>query len=111
MTSLSTGRKIGIIARVAAQQAGRNRAVSAAVKAGRAAGSHWGRILHMLWLEVTGFVFLSLAGIFAIAFVRELIHYRAGQTTLQRVVLAICVSILFAWFGFSSFWSVRKRKK
>ena len=43
MANLTTARKLGMIARVAAQQARRSRTFSATMKAGRAAAAHWGR--------------------------------------------------------------------
>jgi hypothetical protein len=109
MANLPTARKIGSIARVAAQHASRSRTLGATIKAGRAAASHWGRALGQLWLEVTGFVFLSLAAVGLLSFFRELAHYQAGQGTKQRVVAAILFTIMFAWFGISSFWRVRKK--
>jgi hypothetical protein len=109
MANLSTARKLSILARVAAQQAGRTRHVGALMKAGRATAAHVGRVLHQLWLEVTGFVFLTLAFIGGTAMVREGLKYRAGETTLTRVVTAVCFTGLFGWFGLSSFWRVWKK--
>lgn len=103
-------RKLGVIMRVAAQQAGRSRSVGAISRAWKATASHTGRVMGQLWLEVTGFVFLCLAGIGAIAFVRELVKYQAGHATSGRVGLAIGFTLLFGWFGISSFWRVRKKK-
>src|ERR1022692_4056445 len=115
MSSASTGRKLGVAARVAtrvmAQQAHRSRTFGAVTKAVRATASHFGRVLGQLWLEVTGFVFLSLAGIGVIAFVRAYAKYQAGHATSSRVVLAMCFTGLFGWFGVSSFWRVRKRSQ
>ena len=42
----------------------------------------FGRILHQLWLEVTGFVFLVLAAIGGVALNRELVKYQAGHGEL-----------------------------
>ena len=109
MPSVSTARKLSILARVAAQHAGRTRTLGAVVKAGRAAAAHWLRVLHQLWLEVTGFVFLALAGIGAIAFMRECAAYHAGKPTVDRIVVAILFTLMFAWFGVSSFWRVRRK--
>jgi hypothetical protein len=64
-----------------------------------------------LWLEVTGFVFLALAGIGVIAFFREYSRYQVGHATSGRVLLALGFSALFGWFGVSSFWRVRKRNQ
>jgi hypothetical protein len=110
MVNISTVRKLGKMARVAAQQAGRSRTLSATMKAGRTAAAHWGRVLGQLWLEVTGFVFLSLAAIGVLSFFRELARYHAGESTSQRMVAAILFTLMFAWFGVSSFWRVRRKK-
>ena len=109
MGKISTARKIGVAARVAAQQVGRSRTFAATLKAGRTAASHWGRVLNQLWLEVTGFVFLSLAAIGVVSLVRELAHNRNLQGSEPRVVAAIVFTLLFAWFGVSSFWRVRRK--
>ena len=115
MSSVSTSRKLGIAARVAgrviSQHARRTRTFSAVAKAARATASHFGRVLGELWLEVTGFVFLALAGIGVIAFFREYTKYQAGHATSSRAVLAVCFAGLFGWFGVSSFWRVRKRSR
>ena len=115
MSSVSTTRKVGIAARVAsrviAERVRRSRGLGAVTKALRATGSHFGRVLGQLWLEVTGFVFLVLAGIGALAFLREYAKYQAGHATSGRVVLAVCFTALFGWFGVSSFWRVRKRNQ
>jgi len=115
MSSLSTGRKLGVAARVATrmvtQRARRTRTFGAVTKAARATASHFGRVLGQLWLEVTGFVFLALAGIGVIAFFREYAKYQAGHATSGRMVLAVCFAGLFGWFGVSSFWRVQKRSQ
>jgi hypothetical protein len=115
MSSVSTTRKLGIAARVAgrviSQRAGRNRTFGAVAKAARTTASHFGRALGQLWLEVTGFVFLALAGIGVIAFFREYNKYQAGHATSSRALLAVCFAGLFAWFGVSSFWRVRKKSQ
>ena len=109
MTKLSTFRKMTILARVVTQSAGRNRTLSAVFKGARTTAAHFGRVLHQLWLEVTGFVFLALAFIGAGAFFREYARYQAGQTTATRVAVAIIFTLTFAWFGASSFWRVWKK--
>jgi hypothetical protein len=91
------------------ERARRGRTLGAVTKAARATASHFGRVLGQLWLEVTGFVFLALAGIGVIAFFREYAKYQNGQATSSRMALAVCFAGLFAWFGVSSFWRVRKK--
>jgi hypothetical protein len=82
------------------------RALSSAVSA---TARSFERVLHQLWLEVTGVVFLIMALSFGGASVREYGKYHAGQAGLGRVVVAICCTVTFAWFGASSFWRVKKK--
>lgn len=105
MSPLSTGRKLGIVARVAGQQVRRTRTFGAVVKAGRITVAGWGRILSQLWLEVTGFVFLALAAVGGLAFWREWVKHSGTG----RLVLAAAFTVLFGWFGASSFWRVGKK--
>src|ERR1700687_5878286 len=70
-----TARKIQLIFHVGAnmvaskvQRSRRGRAVLAGT---RAIARSFGRVLHQLWLEVTGFTLLAIAGIGALAGVRE----------------------------------------
>jgi hypothetical protein len=107
---VSTFRKLGVIARVATQQAGRSRTVGALIKAGRATARSFGHVLHELWLEVTGVVFIFMAGIGGIALAREIAKYQAGQATAGRIAVAICFTLTFAWFGVTSFWRVKKKR-
>jgi hypothetical protein len=109
MANVSTVRKLSIMARIAAEHAGRTQSVRAVLKGARTTAAHFGRVLHQLWLEVTGFVFLALAFIGAGAFFREYARYQAGQTTPGRVAVAIIFTLTFAWFGASSFWRVWKK--
>ncbi|MGH9512358.1 MAG: hypothetical protein ACRD2U_09515 [Terriglobales bacterium] len=104
-------RKLGIAARILGQQLRRTRTFSALMTAGRATSVHFGRIFHQLWLEVTGFVFLALSFIGALALVHEWTKFQAARTNPDRVVLAACFTLIFAWFGFSSFWRVRRRNQ
>ena len=83
--------------------------MSSVLRAGRVTADVFGRILHQLWLEVTGFVFLALSAIGAAALIREYARYQAGKTGPGRVAIAICFTLSFGWFGISSFWRVRKR--
>jgi len=109
MVSVSSARKLTILARVAARQAGQNRTVGAILRGIRTTATHFGRVLHQLWLEVTGFVFLFIAAIGAGALTREYTHYRAAHAGAGRLLLAICFTLTFAWFGVSSFWRVRRK--
>jgi hypothetical protein len=109
MINFSNARKIGTVARAAAKHAGRTRTGNAFLSGMRATASHFGRVLHQLWLEVTGFVFLILAVFGASAIFREYVKYHAGQTTSSHVWIAIGFTLMFGWFGVSSFWRVWRK--
>ncbi len=62
VSKVSTARKIGVVARVAGQQAKRSRTVAGRDAARVATTARaFGRVLHQLWLEVTGLIFLVMA--------------------------------------------------
>jgi hypothetical protein len=100
-----------VVARVASQQAQRSRTVRAAKQAAFTTARAFGGVLRQLWLEVTGVVFLIMALSFAGAAVKEYGKYHAGQAGVERVAVAICFTVTFAWFGVSSFWRVKKKGK
>jgi hypothetical protein len=107
----STVRKIGMVARAMGQLAGRSPTRSALLKGMQATAASFGRVLHQLWLEVTGFTFLVIAAIGGWAGFREYGKYQAGQAAgPAKLILAVCFAVMFAWFGVSSFWRVKKRK-
>ena len=111
VSQISSLRKVGIALRVARGMAGRSRRVNAVMRAARATARSLAHILHLLWLEVTGAVFLAMAGIGGIALAREYAKYAAGHTTAGRVAIAACFTLTFAWFGLSSFWRVHRRSQ
>jgi hypothetical protein len=108
---ISSLRKVGVALRVVRDMAGRSRRVNAAMSAVRATARSFAHILHLLWLEVTGTVFLAMAAFGGIAFVREYSKYAAGRATAARLAIAICFTLTFAWFGLSSFWRVRRKSQ
>jgi hypothetical protein len=100
-----------VVARVATQQAKRSRTFRAAGQAAAATGRAFGRVLHQLWLEVTGVIFLIMALSFGAATVKEYEKYHAGQAGLERTAIAVCATVTFAWFGISSFLRVKRKGK
>jgi len=105
-------RKIKLILRVIANLVERNRTARAMLAGIRATASSFRRILHQLWLEVTGFTFLAMAGIGMVAGMREYGKYQSGHAAGPgRLVLAVCFTVSFTWFGVSSFWRVKRRAK
>jgi len=111
VAGLSLTRKLQLLTRVVGRQAAQSRTMAAVVQAGRVTLRSFGRVLHQLWLEVTGFVFLAMAGIGGIALSREYVKYQAGQTGAGRVVMAVVFCLTFGYFGLSSFWRVRRKKR
>ncbi len=65
--------------------------------------------MHVLWLEVTGVIFLIMALSFGGATVKEYGKYHAGQVGPGRMGAALLFTVAFAWFGLSSFWRVRRK--
>lgn len=107
-----TVRKIKLILRALAQLVERSRTGRALLAAIRATARAFGRVLHQLWLEVTGFMFLAIAGIGAMAGMREYGKYQSGHASGPgRLLLAVCFTVSFTWFGLSSFWRVKRRAK
>lgn len=104
VSKVSTWQKIGVVARVAGKQAGRNRTISAAKRAIGTTLRTFGRVAHQLWLEVMGTVFLAIAGFGVFGFLREYAKFHAGQASAGHVVAAVAFTLIFGWFGVSSFW-------
>lgn len=109
VSKVSTTEKLGVAARVATRQVKRSRTVRAVTGAVTTTARACGRVLHQLWLEVTGLVFLVMAASGGVALAHEYAKYEAGKAGFGRVVVAICFTVTFAWFGVSSFWRVRKK--
>ena len=64
-------------------------------------------ILHRLWLEVTGAVFLGLAAFGGLSAVREWRAYRTGGA-LWEFMLALLFAIMMGGFGIYSFFRARR---
>jgi hypothetical protein len=104
----SAARILASIWRFGADWMGRSR-VGRAVLAGlRATARSLGQTLHRLWLEVTGFTFLAIAAIGAVAGVHEYGKYQSHANGPGRLLLAVVFTASFAWFGASSFWRVKR---
>jgi hypothetical protein len=67
------------------------------------------RGLHSLWLEVTGFFFLVFAALGAAAAWREYRAYAGADTGPGRLLLALAFTLMFAWFGVTSFRRARQK--
>jgi hypothetical protein len=105
-------RRIALIYRAVVNMVDRSRTGHAVLSGIRTTTRSFGRVLHQLWLEVTGFTFLAMAAVGAMAGMREYGKYQSGHATGPgRLLLAICFTVSFTWFGLSSFWRVKKRAK
>ncbi len=96
---------------MATQQAKRSRTVRAVGGALATTARACGRVLHQLWLEVTGVIFLLMAASGGAAWAHEYSRYQAGKVGFGRVAVAICFTLTFAWFGVSSFVRVKKKAR
>ncbi len=84
----------------------RSRTVSAAASAGRVFWGHFSRLARLLWLEVTGLFFVAFAVIGGLAAWHEYSKYKVLS---GRLAAALCFTVIFAWFGLSSFWRARRK--
>ena len=109
MPSRGFGTQGRALLRVAGRKGGESRWVRAFYRAGRVTVSTVGRVLHVLWLEVTGLLFLSLAVVGGAAAIRQYHRYQAGASGAGKAALAAAFALVFAYFGVSSFWKSRKR--
>lgn len=111
VSKISPAMKLGVVARVARQQAGRSRTLKAIKSAVATTVRSFAHALHQLWLEVIGTLFLAIAGFGAVTLVREYLKYEAGRTTAGRVAIAVGFTLMFAWFGLTSFWRVKRKSQ
>lgn len=110
VSSRPSGTVTRAVLRVAGRKTGENRWVRAFYNAGSVTARTFSRVLHVLWLEVTGFFFLVLAIVGGGAAVREYHRHLAGTAGIGKMYLAIAFAVMFGYFGVSSFWKSRKKK-
>jgi hypothetical protein len=66
--------------------------------------------LHVLFLEVSGLIFICFSITVVGAFFREYRKYALHQVGLERVVLAGAIGSMFLYFGLNSFWRARRKR-
>lgn len=110
MGSLSTAKNIARVVRVVGEQAGRNRVFGAVLSGARATVASFAHVLHILWLEVTGFIFLILGMMGAAAGVHEYHRSVIGQANMDKIWASGIFAVLFVYFGISSFWRARRKR-
>jgi hypothetical protein len=106
---ISTWQKAGIVTRVAGRQLGQSRLLRAGFSAVRITADHFGRVVHLLWLQITGVFFLVFAMGGGAAAWREYVRWQAGKIGPGKMALALCFALVFAWFGVSSFYRAMKK--
>jgi thiamine transporter ThiT len=111
MSNISTGRKLGIAARIAGEQMKRTRTYGAVRSGVRATVGHFAAVLRQLWHEITGFIFLAFAAFGGLALVKEYLAYHARGAGSDRVAIAAGFMLVFGWFGVTSFRRARKPRK
>jgi len=94
---------------VAGRKTGESRWVRAICKGASVTLRSTTRLLHILWLEVTGLFFFALAFVGAAAAVREHHRHMAGSGSVAKMLLASGFAVMFTYFGLSSFWRSKKR--
>ena len=95
---------------MAGSRAARQKVVRALWSAGTSTLRSFGRVLHTLFLEVTGLLFTFLMLGFISVTVREYHKYKAGAAPAYKAALAGFFGLMFLWFGITSFWRARRRK-
>ena len=109
MANVPTARKLGIAARIAGAHLKQSRTFGAVMGGVRATVGHFASVVHQLWLEMTGFIFLVFAAAGVLGVVREYNSFHAGKGTTSHLALAAGFTAVFAWFGVSSFWRARSK--
>lgn len=99
----------GVLGRLAGSR-GRTRLLQAIWSASSVALHSIWRVLHLLFLEVTGFLFICFAVVFGGVAVREYHAYTRGTIGPSKAALAGVFAVMFFWFGVSSFWRARRKR-
>src|SRR5271165_3339331 len=96
VTSRGFGTQGRAFPRVAGRKGGENRWVRAFYRAGTVTLRSIGRVAHVLWLEVTGLLFLALAVIGGGAAVRQYHRYQTGTSGAGKIVVGAAFALIFA---------------
>lgn len=105
--------KWGMRAVAVARAAGRTRQgriASAVFRGLHATARSFLRVAHLLFLEVTGVLFLWIALVGGFACWREYRNMQVHPEFRYKFVVAATFTAMFLWFGVSSFWRARKKK-
>jgi hypothetical protein len=103
----SAGTGLGTAYRLLTSRQSKN-LLSGLFAGGSAVFSNVGRVMRLLMLQVTGFMFLVIAAIVASKTFHEYQAYTAAHASPSRFYTGVFFSALFTYFGLSSFWRARK---
>ena len=109
MSSRNFGTQSRAFLRVAGHRSGQNRWLRALYRGSSVTLQSVSRVLHVLWLEVTGLLFLVLALVGGGAAVREYHRHAIGTAGTGKMLLGGSFALTFLYFGVSSF--SRSRRK
>jgi len=70
-----------------------------------------GHLVHLFWLQTTGLFFLFFAVGFGAAAIREYRTWNSAHVNGSKLAMVAGFSLLFAWFGVTSFWRARRASK
>jgi hypothetical protein len=97
------------LGRLALRRAGNDRVLRAGYSAAKATLRSMNGIARTLWLQITGVFFCLFALTFAFRLPHTYASYTAGKTPAGYLLLLLALTVLFAWFGVSSFWKVKRK--
>ena len=103
----SAGAGIGNAVRLLTSNQGRN-VLSGVLAGGSTFFANFLRVLRLLMLQVTGFLFLVIAAVIGSKTWHEYQAYTTSHSSPSRFYVAAFFSALFTYFGLSSFWRARK---
>ena len=104
------GTRAAAVARVAGKTR-QGRLAGAVLRGLQATGRSFLRVLHLLFLEITGALFLWIALVGGVASWREYQNMQAHPEFRYKFVVAVVFTALFLWFGLTSFWRARRKNK
>jgi len=104
------GRGAAALARVGSRMAGQSRLLGALGAGARGALGSLRKAAHGLLLEVTGVFFILFVVIGAGATWRAYGAWSAGKIGPGKMVLAVCFTVLFAYFAVTSFWRSHRKQ-
>ena len=108
MVSIQQIRRAVLIGRTLANRGKQNNYVRAGITAAKTVGASAKHASHLLFLQVTGSFFVFFTVIGTMAALHEYQRWHAAEIGPGRFYAAITFSIIFAYFGVSSFWQARK---